>query len=519
MVLYKGNVVPYGRSGTWYIQQNVTHTVAPGGASATIKVVMQIYVQYSVNDKYNTFDTTIGTKTWRAKNIVLKSSVGKTYTIGEYTSVHTLKYGATTPVAIKGVGDAIAGGDTGASRINVTYSLPARPGGIPSTPAAPTVTQIKQSSAQVNIKLPNNNGGTITSTRFFIYTAASGGSAFKSHTSSSPVGTSAVLTGLSPSTDYWAAVGATNSFGNSALSPRTKFRTSAVTAPAAPTDVTVTDITETTANIGWTAPAPPAGGMPILGYRVQVLEPALGGASIVYDSNVPDTSEVATSLPPGSTLVARVQARASSGVSLWSGEKVFTTPSTLTPKRPPTPIVRFITATKAWVEIRHVTAPKPPVEGYEAELSVDGVRTIVPTATGLFEFTELTSGEIYGLRVRALSSAGAGSWSNEVTFRTFTGISVHSEGDWPNTDIFLNVETNWRPVMMWYLVGNVWYCPALGISRPLGEGGLYVVNLSEDISEVRGTAVTDTGHGTLIINSPGATIVSTATVQLEDYHG
>lgn len=711
MAVYTGNVVKYGRGGSWYLKQTVTHTISPAGDLATIKVVTECVVSHSIDDRYNTFDTTVGSKTWRVKNVRMKSSVGQTYHIGTFTRDYVLYYDRQVLVPIKGSGDALAGGDTGLSKIDITYTLPRRAGGPPSTPPAPTVTQIQQSSAQVNMKLPNSNGSPITSTRFMIYTAASGGGPYKSVTTSNPFATSAVLTGLTPETDYWAAVWATNSEGNSPVSARTKFRTSAVTAPTPPTDLQVTNILETQADLSWTASPPIAAGMtyrwtgvenastseevapdgvtvlrtneiqdptftstspslwntpaantwqgpgdvqigdavgsgniivnapyyaaasegevwsgactvgahpdsvsevgcsvavlvrdaslgsllavnsttvnipagesirlsattpplpagaahvqfyvyvrngvrtgrralvsdailvkggesdldpyfdgdtpdssttPVTGYRVQVMEPEQGWSATVFDANTPSVSITATQLPPGSTLVARVQAQAATGISLWSDEVIFQTPSTLTPKRPPTPLVRFITATKVWAEIRAVTAPKPPPIGYEAELTAGGVATVLPVTVGQFMFDGLTPNEEYILRTRAISSAGPGSWSTPVTFRTFTGISINTEDGWPNTDIFVKVEEDWRPVMLWYLVGEVWYCPALGITRLKGDGGLFVENLTEDISKVWGTAVTDTGHGTLVIDSPGATIATTVTAQLKEHHG
>jgi hypothetical protein len=144
------------------------------------------------------------------------------------------------------------------------------------------------------------------------------------------------------------------------------------------------------------------------------------------------TSRTVTGLPKGTVLYARVRARNSVGWSAWSGARTFTTGSTA-PSAPSQPSISGVTATSASVSW---FAPSDPggsaITNYEVQRATDSSFTTdvvtVASSSSPASLTGLLPGTTYYLRVRAVSSAGAGAWSSTSSFQTLSEVMETAPG-------------------------------------------------------------------------------------------
>jgi hypothetical protein len=183
----------------------------------------------------------------------------------------------------------------------------------------------------------------------------------------------------------------------------------AATAPAAPGMPSVVDVGDGTANLAWSETS--NGGSDILNYDLEIENRTAGG------SNVTDVelrlAETVDGLSNGNSYRARVRATNAVGAGPWSAWSPDFVPSTA-PAAPASPTA---TAYDAAVGIGW-SAPASnggsALVGYEIELNNQSARSSAVSDAGLTlssTISELTNGDTYRARVRAINSVGAGVWS------------------------------------------------------------------------------------------------------------
>jgi hypothetical protein len=187
---------------------------------------------------------------------------------------------------------------------------------VPGTPAAPTVSAITQTTATVSWTAPYDGGSAITSYGVQVATD----SAFSNVVIFQGTG---ALTGLTPGTTYWTRVRAGNAIGAGPYSTATSFTTTPASAPSAPTNLVIDQITNTTARATWGVPVS-NGGSAITGYTVFVATDA-AFANIVFQANFTTSPGAITGLVPGTTYYVVVYAYNVAGYGAQS-----TVPSFLT---------------------------------------------------------------------------------------------------------------------------------------------------------------------------------------------
>jgi hypothetical protein len=225
-------------------------------------------------------------------------------------------------------------------------------------------------------------------------------------------------------------------------------------APSAPGTPTAGSVTSTGATLTWSTPA--SNGASLDRNAGQVARDS-AFTQIVTSWDVAGwaTSRIITGLPKGTPLYARVRARNSVGWSSYSGARAFTTGVT-TPSAPGTPAISNISATTASVAW---SAPSDPggaaITSYEIERSTSASfedTTTVTDTTSPTSLSGLLPGTTYHVRVRAVSSAGAGTWSSTTTFQTLSGVKVGNGTQWREAIVWVGDGSKW--VMTQVKVGN-----------------------------------------------------------------
>lgn len=198
------------------------------------------------------------------------------------------------------------------------FSIPARPASAPSAPTA-TVSNVTSSSARVVLSGSSSNGDSIDSYQTQI--ATNSGFSTGLQTSS---GSTKDWTGLSAATTYYVRGRAHNDIGYSSYSSTKNFTTGA-TVPGPPTGVGNNTVTQSSANITWTAPGS-TGGSAITGYQIQTATNSGFTLNVVTVDDPNDVSPYAlTGLDPATTYWARVRTLNGVGASSFSSATSFTT--------------------------------------------------------------------------------------------------------------------------------------------------------------------------------------------------
>jgi len=318
---------------------------------------------------------------------------------------------------------------------------------VPATPTVPTVTSITQSSATVNMVLPSNNGSTITQTKFYIYTAATGGTLVTSYTSTTAA-TSKNFTGLSAATTYYADVAATNAIGTSAHSTRKAFTTGSLVAPSAPVVAVASSVTQTTATV--TGAAPATNGSIISGYQFQVAL-ASDFASLQQDVSQPGLVLSLTGKVANTHYYIRYRANSNNGYSDWSPTLDLLTSPTV-PSTPAKPVLD--STTSDGIATFSFVAPDnggSAITGYLFQVDESDYSTPLSSVTS----TALTR-TISGLpldtplkaRVRAINAIGNGAYSVDLEFTISPGgdFIIHSDGEFVAGEFYFNNYGEWIKV-------------------------------------------------------------------------
>ena len=191
---------------------------------------------------------------------------------------------------------------------------------VPSKPSAPTLVSSGSTTASIGRGTSSDNGGSaITGNQLQVSTNSSfTGLVYNATALTSPVN----LSGLSSATTYWARNRTQNSFGWSSWSNTLQFSTGAL-APSAPSTPSVSSITQTSAQVQWSAPF--NGGSTITGYDLQVATNSSFSSGLQTFSVT--TLSRTLALSPGTDYWTRVRAKNAVGNSPYSSSRQFTTVS------------------------------------------------------------------------------------------------------------------------------------------------------------------------------------------------
>lgn len=180
----------------------------------------------------------------------------------------------------------------------------------PSAPRSPSISQVTSDSLRLTWTAPSDSGGlAVIGYRVQVSTDSSFSNlVYDTYT----VSTSRTRTigGLNPNTRYYARVRASTSAFNGPYSSSVSDVT-ATERPSAPRSLHLTDVSPTEVTVAWTAPSS-NGGLPILGYRVEVADNA--AFAPIAESRWPTgTSQKVDGLVPGTKYYIRVYARNDDG--------------------------------------------------------------------------------------------------------------------------------------------------------------------------------------------------------------
>ena len=312
----------------------------------------------------------------------------------------------------------------------------------PGRPAAPSVSATAglTTSLDVTWTAPTNTGPAIASYDLQYRAGTSGNF---TNGPQNVTGTSAAIGSLAADTSYEVQVRATNAEGDGDWSVAGTGRTTATSAPGAPTGLTATASGATQIDLSWSAPGSTGGsrrtdragvgrrrsssilrvardpGSAITGYRIEVS--SNGGSSwtnLVANTGNANTTYAHTGLTAGTTRHYRVSAINANGTGVPSNVDSATTGATA-PGAP-----TGLTATASGTTAINLSWSAPAstggaaITGYRIEVSSNGgsswTNLVANTSntTTTYAHTGLTAGATRHYRVSAINTNGAGTASN-----------------------------------------------------------------------------------------------------------
>ena len=287
----------------------------------------------------------------------------------------------------------------------------------PGQPAAPTVSATAGSTTSLDVTwtAPTNTGPAIASYDLQYRAGTSGNF---TNGPQNVTGTSAAIGSLAADTSYEVQVRATNAEGDGDWSVAGTGRTTATSAPGAPTGLTATASGTTAINLSWSAPGS-TGGSAITGYKIEVS--SNGGSSwtnLVANTSNTTTTYAHTGLTAGTTRHYRVSAINANGTGDPSNVANATTGATA----PGAPTGLTATANGTTAINLSWSAPGSTggsaITGYKIEVSSNGTSSwtnlVANTSntTTTYAHTGLTAGTTRHYRVSAINANGTGDPSN-----------------------------------------------------------------------------------------------------------
>ena len=287
----------------------------------------------------------------------------------------------------------------------------------PGQPAAPSVSATAGSTTSLDVTwtAPTNTGPAIASYDLQYRAGTSGNF---TNGPQNVTGTSAAIGSLAADTSYEVQVRATNAEGDGDWSVAGTGRTTATSAPGAPTGLTATASGTTAINLSWSAPGS-TGGSAITGYKIEVS--SNGGSSwtnLVANTSNTTTTYAHTGLTAGTTRHYRVSAINTNGTGVPSNVANATTGATA-PGAP-----TGLTATASGTTAINLSWSAPgstggsAITGYKIEVSSNGgsswTNLVANTSntTTTYAHTGLTAGATRHYRVSAINTNGTGVPSN-----------------------------------------------------------------------------------------------------------
>ena len=270
----------------------------------------------------------------------------------------------------------------------------------PDRPAAPSVTATAGTTDSLSVSwtAPSNTGPAIDNYDLR-YREGTGGSWTTGPQNVS--GTSATIAGLTANTLYQVQVLATNAEGDSPWSPSGSGQTSALGAPDVPHSLDATPGNRQVM-LSWVQPS---GGAEVTHYEYEL---DLSGTWISTGST--DTDYTVRNLTNGQSYTFRVRAANSAGASAASTASASVTPATV----PGAPTGLGATVNDQRVDLIW-TAPASDggqsITDYEYEQGGSGTWISTGSTATSYMVHNLTNGQPYRFRVRAVNSVGAGTAS------------------------------------------------------------------------------------------------------------
>ena len=331
----------------------------------------------------------------------IRTRTGVTYN-HEAKSTHT--------VVVK-ADDGNGGTDTIAVTITVT-DVDEPPG----QPAAPSVSATAGSTTSLDVTwtAPTNTGPAIASYDLQYRAGTSGNFTDGPQT---VTGTSAAIGSLAADTSYEVQVRATNAEGDGDWSVAGTGRTTATSAPGAPTGLTATASGTTQIDLSWSAPAS-TGGSAITGYNIEVSPNGTSGwTDQVANTNSTATTYAHTGLGGGTTRHYRVSAINANGAGDPSNVDSATTDAVpgAVSDVVVVPVPRTTDSlTVSWSAPDN--AGKPALTGYDVRYRSSGGGGSWTTVSEDAPSTSLIIGGLrdafYDVQVRALNADYSGPWSS-----------------------------------------------------------------------------------------------------------
>lgn len=275
-------------------------------------------------------------------------------------------------------------------------------------PGAPTLGVITGGDAQIvaNWSAPLSTGGSAL-TDYTIEYSSDSGSTWTAFPHAASTATSITITGLTNGTNYVVRLKAVNALGTGTASSNSAAVLVAA-APASPAAPTVTR-GDGQLSVAWTAPS--AGGSPITSYTLQYSSDS-GSTWTTWSNSLTTSPETVTGLTNGTNYTFKILATNARGSSAYSSSSAATSPAAL----PGAPTLGAVTAGANQIAVSW-TAPASnggfAITDYTIEYSSDSGSTwtafphTASTAT-VITITGLTNGTTYIVRVKAVTSIGAG---------------------------------------------------------------------------------------------------------------
>jgi len=372
-----------------------TTPTAPSGLTATPLSQTQIRLNWtdaSNNETGFKIERSLDGTTWNPAGTVAQNTTS--YTDGGLTANTLYSY------RVKATN---AGGDSAPSNTAQARTNPVAPG----NPTNLTATALSQTSVSLNWTI-----GTGTETGFKLERKLEGGTYAQIGTA--PAGaTSATDNGVSAGATYVYRIRATNAGGDSPYSNEATV-TALPNLPGAPTQLTVTALSQTSLKLDWNDNSSDE-----TGFEIERTVNGVGAAAVStnfsVDPNV--TTFTDTGLSPNSSYSYRVRAINIAGPSAWSSSVTGTTlPNTPTAPSNLTVTVRSLSALALkWTDNSSTET------GFKIERRLGASKTapfdkVAEVGSNVTEWvdTSVTEGETYTYRVRAINSGGESAASNEV---------------------------------------------------------------------------------------------------------
>ena len=283
----------------------------------------------------------------------------------------------------------------------------------PGQPAAPSVSATAGSTTSLDVTwtAPTNTGPAIASYDLQYRAGTSGNF---TNGPQNVTGTSAAIGSLAADTSYEVQVRATNAEGDGDWSVAGTGRTTATSAPGAPTGLTATASGTTQIDLSWSAPAS-TGGSAITGYKIEVSPNGTSSwTNLVANTNSTATTYVHTGLASGDTRHYRVSAINANGAGTASNVDSATTvqvPAAVS-NVVAVPVPRTTDSLQvSWSAPDN--AGKPALTGYDVRYREDvNWTTVSEDATSTSLIIGGLRDAFYDVQVRALNADGSGPWSS-----------------------------------------------------------------------------------------------------------
>lgn len=304
----------------------------------------------------------------------------------------------------------------GTAWLNITMAPPETPTSL-SAIEAPT-------SVAISFTAGAANGSAITNYKYALST--DGGSTYGSYTALSPADftTPITVSGLSMNTAYYVKLKAVNDLGDSVASAAVTFTTEGV--PGAPTSLSASSVTGSTANIAFTAGA--ANGASITNYKFAVSTDNITyGAYTALDPVDASTPITVTGLTSGTAQYIKLKAVNSNGDSPASAAVSFTTLAA--PSAPTSLSAGSVGAYSVVISFTAGDQGGDVITNYQYALSTDSGSTYgsftalaTPDATTPVTITGLSDLTNYYLKLKAVNQYGNSPASSAVSFTTLVGV-------------------------------------------------------------------------------------------------